>query len=64
LSQIQPIFVSVKEAAQALSLTTWTIYRLLDQQLIESQYQGRKRLVSVASLHEYAQSLPRTPESA
>jgi excisionase family DNA binding protein len=64
-SQITPIFVSVKEAARMLSLTTWSVYKLLDEQAIKSQYHGRRRLVSVESLHEYAESLPTTPaESA
>jgi excisionase family DNA binding protein len=58
VSQIQPIFVSVKEAAQMLSLTPWSVYKLLDEQKIRSQYAGRKRLVRVDSLNEYADSLP------
>lgn len=57
---IDPIFVSVKEAAQALSLSTWKVYRLLDDQKIVSQYEGGKRLVLVESLREYAGSLPTT----
>lgn len=55
---VQPIFVSVKEAARILALTPWSIYKLLDEQAIKSQYHGRKRLVSVESLHEYAAGLP------
>jgi hypothetical protein len=48
-----------------LSLTTWSVYKLLDEQAIKSQYHGRRRLVSVESLHEYAENLPTTPaESA
>lgn len=60
MSQITPIFVSVKEAAQILALNTWSIYKLLDEQKIKSQYHGRKRLVSYESLLEYATSLPTT----
>lgn len=61
----QPIFVSVKEAAKMLSLSTWSMYQLLDEQVVESRYQGRRRLVAVDSLREYAASLPTTrPESA
>ena len=60
-----PIFVSVKEAARILGLTTWTVYKLLDEQEIASQYQGRRRLVVFTSLREYAMALPTTkPESA
>lgn len=61
---ITPIFVSVKEAARALSLTTWSVYRLLDEGAIDSRYHGRRRLVSVASLNEYAASLPTEPVAA
>jgi excisionase family DNA binding protein len=58
VNQMTPIFVSVKEAARILGLGTWSVYKLLDDQLIASQYQGRKRLVRVDSLREYADSLP------
>jgi excisionase family DNA binding protein len=65
VAQITPIFVSVREAAQMLSLDTWTVYKLLNEQRIKSQYEGRRRLVNVQSLHDYADSLPTTrPESA
>lgn len=60
--QIQPIFVSVKEAARILALTTWSVYQLLDQQKIASQYHGSRRLVRVDSLRAYADSLPIVPE--
>lgn len=59
---IDPIFVSVKEAADALSLTNWSVYKLLDDGAIESQYHGRKRLVLVTSLRDYAANLPTTPQ--
>ena len=58
VSQISPIFVSVKEAARILGLGTWSVYKLLDAQEIASQYQGRKRLVRFDSLQEYADNLP------
>ena len=64
---MDPIYVSVKEAARLLGLSTWSVYQKLDQQVIESRYDGRKRLVVVKSLREYADSLPAVapePESA
>jgi excisionase family DNA binding protein len=64
VTEIQPIFVSVKEAARILGLTTWSVYQLCDQQKIVSQYHGRRRLVRVDSLHEYADSLPDVPPAA
>lgn len=53
-----PINVSVKEAARILGVSPWLIYQRLDQQVIESRYEGRKRLVSYASLKAYAEGLP------
>ena len=53
-----PIFVSVAEAARILALSPRAVYALLDQQVIESRYMGRKRLVSYAALVEYAAGLP------
>jgi hypothetical protein len=59
---IEPIFVSVKEAAKALGISPWSTYVLCNEQKIESRYQGRRRLVSVQSIRAYAESLPTTPE--
>lgn len=65
MSTPDPIFISVKDAARLLNLTTWTIYKLLDEQAIASQYQGRRRLVRLESVRTYADSLPEYPaESA
>lgn len=61
---IDPIFISVKDAARALALAPYSVYQLLDQQKIESRYEGRRRLVLVASLREYAANLPSMPERA
>jgi hypothetical protein len=58
---IDPIFISVKEAARALALSPWSTYQLLDEQKIDSRYEGRRRLVSVVSLREYAANLPSVP---
>ncbi len=58
MSEIAPLFVSVKEAARILSLGTFSVYKLLDDQLIVSQYHGRKRLVRYDSLLAYADGLP------
>lgn len=63
MSEIAPIFVSVKEAANMLGLTTWSVYQLLDRQAIESRYHGRRRLVVVDSLRDYAANLPTAPET-
>lgn len=59
-----PLLVSVKEAAKLVGLSTHSMYALCDQQVIESRYHGRRRLVVFASLKQYAAELPRYPESA
>lgn len=64
---LTPIFVSVKQAAQMLGISTWSCYQLLDANekrpaQIESRYHGRRRLVSVESLRKYADSLPTEPQ--
>jgi hypothetical protein len=61
---ITPIFVSVKQAADMLALSPWSMYQLLDAGSVKSQYKGRRRLVNVASLREYAESLPTEPTGA
>ena len=63
---LEPIFVSVKDAAAALGLSTWQMYQLLDDEArpVDSRYQGRRRLVSVESLRKYADTLPTERESA
>ena len=53
--------MSVKDAAKALAISPWSCYQLLDAGQIDSRYQGRRRLVSVASLREYAERLPTEP---
>jgi excisionase family DNA binding protein len=60
----EPIFVSVKQAAQMLGISPWTCYQLLDSDKIDSRYHGRRRLVSVESLRQYAKGLPKYPEVA
>lgn len=55
---MDPIFVSVKGAAEALSLSRAQVYDLLNDGAIDSRYQGSRRLVVVESLREYADSLP------
>lgn len=61
---IEPIFVSVKQAAQALAISPWVCYQLLDKGAIDSRYVGRRRLVSVESLKRYAADLPTAPPAA
>lgn len=55
---LEPIFVSVADAAALLGVSKWVVYQKLDAGLIESRYEGRLRLVKVDSLKAYAESLP------
>jgi hypothetical protein len=47
-----------------LAISPWSCYQLLDNGKIDSRYQGRRRLVSVASLHKYAEGLPTEPAAS
>lgn len=60
VGSIDPIFISVKQAAEALGVSTWQLYQTLNDENppIESRYFGRRRLVVVESLRRYAASLP------
>ena len=55
---IEPIFITPEQAAEALALSRWRIYDLLNAGAIESRYDGRKRKVSVKSIRAYAEGLP------
>lgn len=57
------IFVSAKEAATILGLSRAQTYELLNEGLIETRYFGRRRLVVLDSLREFADSLPTTRAS-
>lgn len=62
-STVEPIFVSVKEAARILgNVSPWSVYQLLDEAKIESRYHGRRRLVVLDSLRSYAKGLPSSPQ--
>jgi excisionase family DNA binding protein len=57
---IDPIFVSVSQAAKALNISEWVCYKLIKDDKIRSAKHGTRRLVYVDSLREYADSLGRT----
>lgn len=54
---IDPIFVSVVQAARALNISEWSCYKLLKDGAVRSAKHGNRRLVYVESLREYADSL-------
>lgn len=64
---IEPIHVSVRDAARILGISPHHCTRLLDAEgsPIDSRYLGKRRLVVLASLREYAANLPSTrPEAS
>lgn len=52
------LFVSVKEAAHMLGLSRNQTYELLDRRAIECRYFGKRRLVVLSSVHDFARGLP------
>lgn len=59
---IEPIHVSVKDAARILGISPHHCDRLLNaaDSPIDSRYLGKRRLVVLTSLREYAANLPTT----
>lgn len=64
--EVAPIHVTVKDAARILGISPHHCYRLLDADppAIDSRYIGKRRLVVLASLREYAAGLPVTRTEA
>lgn len=63
--QITPIFVTVKEAAAILGgVSPWTVNQLCRLGTIESRFHKNRRLVVLASLKAYADSLPATRDES
>jgi excisionase family DNA binding protein len=56
-SPVTPVFVSPLEAAHMLGISRTQVYKLLDEGRIESARHGARRLVVLASLHEFAHQL-------
>ncbi len=51
------ILVSVEEAMQMLGIGRTQIYKIIRQGEIKTAQIGRRRLINVASLHEFANSM-------
>lgn len=51
---MDPLFVSITEAAKALSLGRTSVYELINAGELETRKMGRRRLVTVASLKRLA----------
>lgn len=62
--EIAPIFVSVEEAAAALNLGKYEVYRLCKSGQIEAQKRGSRVLIPVKALHDFAATLPSATEQS
>lgn len=58
---VEPIHVSIKDAAVILGVSPWSVRELLEAEAIAGRYFGKRRLVVLASLREYAAGLPTSP---
>jgi hypothetical protein len=55
----KPIHVSIQEACHLLGISRVSLWHILEANQIESRYHGRRRLVVLASLEDYASNMPR-----
>lgn len=62
VQEVEPVSVSVADAAKLLGISTWNAYQLCDQGHLDARYAGRRRLVSYASVKAYFAALPKEPE--
>ena len=53
-----PILVSVPEAARMLSICRASLYKLLDAGEVRAVKHGRRTLIPVQALRDYAAALP------
>lgn len=58
-AELEPILISVKEAARLLNLTDWSVYQMCDSGELASGKKGKRRMVSMASVKEYADQILR-----
>ena len=52
---MEPLFVSISEAAKALSLGRTSVYELINAGELDTRKMGRRRLVTVASIKRLAE---------
>jgi hypothetical protein len=57
-TNLEPLTVSVKVAAELTGLTKWGVYKKANDGEIETRYSGSRRLVVYKSLLEYIENLP------
>ncbi|MEP0189657.1 MAG: helix-turn-helix domain-containing protein [Erythrobacter sp.] len=52
---MEPLLVSINEAAKALNLGRTSIYELISQEKLDTRKMGRRRLITVASIKRLAE---------
>jgi excisionase family DNA binding protein len=57
-SIIEPMFVSVRDAAVVLALSAWTIRDMLKRGVLTAKKSGRRTLVTMESIRAHAEGLP------
>jgi excisionase family DNA binding protein len=60
-AHIEPLFLTVRQAATKLGISTYTVYKMLDAGTLDGVYQGARRYVVAASIPAYIASLSSTP---
>lgn len=57
---LEPIYVSVKQAAEMLSVKPWLIYQLLRDPAngLDARYLNSRRVITLASVRAFAADLP------
>ena len=61
VAAVEPVFLTVQQAALKLSLSTFSIYKMLDDGRLDGVYQGARRYVVAESVPKYVASLSSTP---
>lgn len=55
---LDPLLITVAEMARLLGIGRTEAYVIINRGLVDARYQGRRRLVLLDSVREYAASLP------
>jgi excisionase family DNA binding protein len=56
-SSVKPSLITVQDAADMLSVSRWTVYRLIWDNLVQSVQIGRSRRIVKESLDAYVRGL-------
>lgn len=57
-ADLEPIYISVKQAAAMLGIVPWSVYELLKDDKLDARYFGKRRLIRLDSVRAFAETLP------